>query len=169
MAKGFKKHPTDDCIFVKTTSDGKYVIALLFVDNILVLSELQSDRDWVKGILEHWYEKITVTESERLPYLGMTIVKHDNGFEIDMKTYIEETIQLYGKRVKEYVVPAMQALFNVKESKLAEEKMKFHSIEAKLLYLGKRGRPDILMPVQFMFTKVKAPTVERTCRSWKEY
>jgi len=31
---------------------------------------------------------------------------------------------------------------------------------AKLLYLGKRGRPDILLPVQSLCTRVKAPTVE---------
>jgi hypothetical protein len=82
-----------------------------------------------------------VSESERLPYLGMTIVKSKNSFEINMKTYIEETIQLYVKRIREYVVPAMQALFNVKESKPVNDKMKFHSIVTKLLYLGKRGRP----------------------------
>jgi hypothetical protein len=96
-----------------------------------------------------------VSESERLPYLGMTIVKSKNSFEINMKTYIEETIQLYVKRIREYVVPAMQALFNVKESKPVNDKMKFHSIVTKLLYLGKRGRPEILMPVQFLCTRVK--------------
>jgi hypothetical protein len=32
-----------------------------------------------------------------------------------MRSHIEETIKLYGKSVKEYVVPAMQGLFNVKE------------------------------------------------------
>jgi len=101
-----------------------------------------------------------VMEGERLPYLGMTIMKNNKDFEIDMMTYIEETIQLHSKRIREYVVPAVQALFNVKESKPADDKMKFHSIVAKLLYLGKQGRPDVLMPVQFLCTGVKAPTVE---------
>jgi hypothetical protein len=72
-----------------------------------------------------------------------------------MKTYIEETIQLYVKRIREYVVPAMQALFYMKESKSVNDKMKFHSIVTKLLYLGKRGRPEILMLVQFLCTRVK--------------
>jgi hypothetical protein len=52
MTKGFKNHPTDDCIFVKQMNNGMYVIALFCVDDILVMSELQSDRDWVKVILE---------------------------------------------------------------------------------------------------------------------
>ncbi len=29
---------------------------------------------------------------------------------------------------------------------------------AKLLYLGKRGRADILLPVQYLCTRVKQPT-----------
>jgi hypothetical protein len=40
------------------------------------------------------------------------------------------------------------------------ERAKFHSVVAKLLYLGKRGRPDILLPVQFLCTRVKAPSVD---------
>jgi hypothetical protein len=31
---------------------------------------------------------------------------------------------------------------------------------AKLLYLGKQGRPYILLPVQFLCTRVKAPTTD---------
>jgi hypothetical protein len=53
MTKGFKKHPTDDSVFVKQMNNGKYLIALLYVDDLLVMSELQSDRDWVKDILKH--------------------------------------------------------------------------------------------------------------------
>ncbi len=41
-----------------------------------------------------------------------------------------------------------------------KENAKFHSIVAKLLYLGKRGRPDILLPVQFLCTRVKTLTIE---------
>jgi hypothetical protein len=148
MSKGFKKFPSDKCIFVKRMSNGKYVLALLYVDGILIMSELSSDRQWVKDILEQRYDKVTATENERLPYLGMTIIKTENGFEIRMKSYIEETLKLHGKRVREYVVPATQSLFKVDmESKSVEDNIKFHSIIVKLLYLGKRGRPDILIPV----------------------
>ena len=55
-----------------------------------------------------------------------------------MRSYIEETIELFGKHVKEYVVLAMQGLFNVMELKL--NNVKFHFIITKLLYLRKRGR-----------------------------
>jgi hypothetical protein len=47
-----------------------------------------------------------------------------------MRSYIEETIKLFGKHVKEYGMPATQGLFNV-ELKL--NNVKFHFIITKLL------------------------------------
>jgi len=137
------------------------VLALLFVNDILVLSELASDRERVQQILERQYEKVTVSEGTCLPYLGIMIVKTNNGYEICMKVYIEETIKLYGKVLKEYVTPATQNLFSVNpDSKKCVDSVKFHSVVAKLLFLGKRGRPDILMAVQFLCTRVKESSLE---------
>jgi hypothetical protein len=161
LKKRFAVCPSDQCVFMKKMNDGKYIVALLYVDDILLLSELGADREWVCQILEDRYGKVTVSESERLPYLGMTIVKTNVGYEVFMKVYIEETIKLYGKTLREYVAPAMQKLFDVTPgSKKCLDSMKFHSVVAKLLYLGKRGRPDILMAVQFLCTRVKEPTLE---------
>ncbi len=39
-----------------------------------------------------------------------------------------------------------------------KDRDKFHTMLAKLLYLGKRGRADILLPVQYLCTRVKHPT-----------
>jgi hypothetical protein len=78
-----------------------------------------------------------------------------------MRSYIEDTINLYGKKLMEYVTPTTPGLSTVdKVAAPIIEKAKFHSMVAKLLYLGKRGRPDILLPVQLLCTRVKAPTVE---------
>jgi hypothetical protein len=41
-----------------------------------------------------------------------------------------------------------------------EEASCFHTITAKLLYLAKRARPDILTVISFLCTRVTAPTVE---------
>jgi hypothetical protein len=161
LEKGFAACPSDQCVFVKKINNGKYIVALLYVDDILVLSELGADREWVCQILEDRYGKVTVSENERLPYLGMTIIKTDIGYEVCMKVYIEETIKLYGKTLREYVTPAAQKLFDVTSgSKKCSDSVKFYSVVAKLLYLGKRGRPDILTAVQFLCTRAKEPTLE---------
>ncbi len=57
-------------------------------------------------------------------------------------------------------MPAESNLFDHDEK---TEKMKdnlfFHRIVAKLLYLSKRARPDILLAVQYLTTRVKSPTI----------
>jgi hypothetical protein len=157
----FKKFPSDQCVLVKHVEGKEAIIVILYDDDILIMSKDAADRYWVKEILECQYGKINVTEGPRLPYLGMTILKTQDGFEIGMQSYIADAIRLYEKKLTEYVTPAKANLFKVDTSAAhMKEKAKFHSMVAKLLFLGKRGRPDILLPVQFLCTPVKAPTVE---------
>jgi hypothetical protein len=57
--------------------------------------------------------------------------------------------------------PSDKSLFEVdKESETLNqrERENFHSMVAKILYLGKRCRPDILAVVSFLTTRVMAPT-----------
>jgi hypothetical protein len=159
-SQGFRKCSSDDCVLVKKMSNGEYIIVLLYMDDILVLGKQRADRHWVKTILEKEYEKVTSEEGNRLPYLGMTILKKEGGFEITMKSYIEDVLKLYGNEVKTCVTPAKANLFTIDQTAQQIDGVAFHSIVAKLLYLGKRGRPDILLPIQFLCTRVKAPTVE---------
>jgi hypothetical protein len=158
-ANGFKKCPLDECAMVKKEEGEDAIVRILYVDNILILSGKASDCYWVKDILKKQYQKVTVSEGKQLPYLGMTIIKTDDGFKVCMESYIQDILKYYGKTVREYVTPTKPNLFKADDA--AEplvEKAKFHSVVAKLKYLGKRGRPDILLPVQFLCTRVKAPT-----------
>jgi hypothetical protein len=83
----------------------------------------------------------------------MTIIKTEDGYEGCMKSYIEDILKLHGAKLREYVTPTKPNLFNVTtDSAPLTEKAKFHSMVAKLLYLGKCGCPDILLPVQFLCT-----------------
>jgi hypothetical protein len=160
VSKGFKKCPSDDCVLVRRMENGEHLIVLLYVDDILVLAEHQQDRYWVRALLEAEYQKVITDEGERLPYLGMTILKTDNGFENAMRSYIEDVLRLYGTNVRTCVTPVKPNLFSVNKTAKKTDNVLFHSIVAKLLYLGKRGRPDILLPIQFLCTRVKNPTVE---------
>ncbi|MFN9961498.1 MAG: hypothetical protein ACK55I_51140, partial [bacterium] len=73
------------------------------------------------------------------------------------------------KCMKQVNNPASNNLFKVrKESEdisLSNEKASiFHSTIAKLLFLAKRGRPDILLAVSFLTTRVKRPDSD----DWKK-
>jgi hypothetical protein len=59
--------------------------------------------------------------------------------------------------------PATCHLFDVDDDSNAvildkKQKEKFHSCVAKLLYMAKRARPDILLAVSFLTTRVNQPT-----------
>jgi hypothetical protein len=160
-ANGFMKCPSDECVLIKREGGKDPIIVILYVDDILIISKERDDRLWVRDLLEKQYEKVTVTEGDRLPYLGMTIIKRSEGFEICMQSYIKEILKLYGRKVRDYVSPTKSNLFKVdKDAEPIVEKAHFHSVVAKLLYLEKRGRPDILLPVQYLCTRVKGPNMD---------
>ena len=59
--------------------------------------------------------------------------------------------------------PANQNLFNIDENSqpiTESESQAYHTSTAKLLFLAKRARPDLLTAVAFLTTRVKAPTIE---------
>ena len=87
-----------------------------------------------------------------------------------MKSIIEEFEQVNSNdTVKQVKTPASNNLFRVRKeneaSYLKQDKSSiFHSTTAKLLFLAKRGRPDILLAVSFLTTRVKRPDMD----DWKK-
>ena len=81
-----------------------------------------------------------------------------------MKDYIEESIYLFGGEISTKVSsPAKKGLQNIYESsKRLENKYAdiFHCIVAKLLWVAKRGRPDIEPAISFLYTRVTKSTKE---------
>jgi hypothetical protein len=95
----------------------------------------------------------------KINYLGMILEQAEKGFTISMRAYILDVLNEYGRDVKKCISPAKGYLFESDDNNEEEkDKGKFHTMVAKLLYLGKRGRPDILLPVQYLCTRVKNPT-----------
>lgn len=79
-----------------------------------------------------------------------------------MTIYIKELI-LEMKVTKNSHIPAFNKLFIIdEESKLlsTEDKEMFHHVVAKMLYLAKRARSDILTTISFLTTRVLEPTIE---------
>ena len=75
-----------------------------------------------------------------------------------MKHHLEEVLQDFtGKITIKVNTPAAVHLFVVDEEcqKLCKKDMEiFHSIVAKLLFVGKRARPDIIIAIAFLTTRV---------------
>jgi hypothetical protein len=63
--------------------------------------------------------------------------------------------------------PAADHLFTINDSATLlddQQRERFHSLVAKAAYLGKRTRPDILLPISFLATRVQKPDAD----DWKK-
>jgi hypothetical protein len=76
-----------------------------------------------------------------------------------MQYYTQQLLQEF-TTLTTYTTPAVKECFNTTESAVldAAAQKKFHTIVAKLLYLAKRARLDILTATSFLCTRVTKPT-----------
>jgi hypothetical protein len=115
--------------------------------------------------LEAHFGKMTVTRGTEHTFLGMNITYTDKRTAvISMRSYLQEAIEECNMDIeRESNTPATRNLFTVDESlvnlKPAEAEV-FHKVVAKLLYVALRGRPDILLAVIFLCTRVSKSTTE---------
>jgi len=101
-----------------------------------------------------------VTRGTKHDYLGMVFdFSNSNKLIVSMNSYVNDMLidcNVTGLANS----PAKNDLFHIKESadKLnSEDKEYFHSVVAKLLYLAKRVRPDILLAISYLASRVREP------------
>jgi hypothetical protein len=170
----FTRNKYDPCVYNKQTEDGMITIKT-HVDDLKVSSRTKEQIQEVIDQLKAIYNEVTVHEEEIHDYLGM-IMEHDRkagSVKINMRAYIEGTIiALYedepDEKLREVSTPVTNNLFKIREGeveKLSHKRAKtFHSLVARLLFVAKRSRPDILLAVSFLTTRVKEPDAD----DWKK-
>jgi hypothetical protein len=169
----FLQNPYDSCVFNRAEANGKQTTIAIHVDDMFISA---SDEDAISMLiseLEEYYPGLSVNRGKELNYLGMVFeFTKDNKVIISMDGFVNDLLthcDIQGTAN----TPATSSLFSVddKSKALSEEKKSlFHSITAKLLYFSKRIRPDLLVAVSFLTTRVQNPTEEdwaKLCRSIK--
>jgi hypothetical protein len=159
---GFELNPYDTCVANKMINCKQCTIAWYVDDNKISRMEEQV----VTGVIERIEErfgKIVVTWGKKHVFLDMGIEFHDNGTaSIKMKDYIKEAIRDFGEDITTTATsPARKNLFEIDETSGAltgDDRDTFHSVVAKLLYVSKRGRLDIQLPIAFLCTRVSCST-----------
>jgi hypothetical protein len=113
----------------------------------------------VQAFMTKEFKWITVTKGRVQSYLGMNIEMSEHKISVSMSYYTQQLLQDFGK-IREYSTPATKEIFQPTTSIVldVDAKRNFHTIVAKLLYLAKRARPDILTATSFLCTRVKQPT-----------
>ena len=133
---------------------------VLYVDDIMITSK---DRDKIMNVYNHLvntFKEVTINESKVCSYLGMTFdFATRRTVRVTMNAYVNDTLKEFGVESTS-VTPASEHLFEIRESPpLTKDNANlFHTWTAKLLYLSKRTRPDILTAISFLTTRVLEPT-----------
>ena len=151
---GYRQCPYDRCVYMDNDT-----ILLVYVDDIFVAARTESAKNRVVEIIRSTYNTITVAEGPVQSYLGMSFDFTQQGkVMISMTKHINELLGNY--KGKEKASPADNNIFRVTESNnLSRDYSEiFHSTTAKLLYIAKRARPDLLTAVAFLTTRVQHPT-----------
>jgi hypothetical protein len=122
------------------------------------------DNEEVEKIRKHLdkrFGKVLFEKGKELSYLGMQIRIKESGIIFDMTYYMKKILE--DEDVQVMRSPATKNMFIVdRNSQLLgeEDRKQFHTKTAKLLYLAKRARPDILTAVSFLCTRAQSATEE---------
>jgi hypothetical protein len=156
---GYEASKTDQCVFRKKNGE-KVFLLLLYVDDILAVVDAKEAKE-LKTLLEGKFGPIVFEVNNKLSYLGMHIDVKGEGTTVGMVFYIKQILE--GREVMVKLSPGTKMTFEVNDKAvplLEAERKEFHSTTAKLLYLAKRARPDILTVVSFLCTRVRSATIE---------
>ena len=144
--------------------NGSQCTIVFYVDNNKI-SHVDEDvvTNVINDISKHFGE-LTVSRGKKHDFLGMDIEIKDRKVFISMKNQIAEAIEWGATQSgRKPVTPVTNDLFlktDQAEDLSIERSDNFHSIVQKLLYICKRGRPDIEPALSYLCTRVSNPTVE---------
>ena len=164
MDMGFELNPYDNCVANKMI-DGKQCTIIWWVDDNYISHVSDGVLDLVIGKIEERFGKMSVTRGDEHVFLGMKLrFPGDGTVRIMMKEYIEEAIVLFGEKLDRIVAsPATSSLFilDPKAKPLpVDRRERLHRIVGKLLWVCKRGRPDVDLTVAYLCTRVSKATTD---------
>ena len=151
----------DHCVFNKLDGDSQVSVGV-YVDDLLITRKDKQSIHKFKSDLEHKYKHVNFEEGDKISYLGMLIDStHDDYIDISMPAYIQQVISDMNITPDQTSkTPCSSKVFEINDDDIAlnsKDKEFFHSTVAKILYLSKRTRPDILLATTFLCTRVQTP------------
>ena len=163
---GMKPNAYDPCVLNKTCRDGAQLTIAVYVDDILMTSTNEEEMEEMLEAIKNRYGDVKSHRGEVIEFLGMSMDMSTPGSaSITMKgmeaSIIEDATTERGTRRTNS--PAADNIFDIDEDSPLlhnQERSEFHAMVARLLYLAKRVRPECLMAVSFLTTRVTRATKE---------
>jgi hypothetical protein len=135
---------------------------VVYVDDLLITCTDQANIDEVLDHVTNKFGELTVHDGLIHSYLGMSFdFSTQSEVKITMDGYTRDLIK-FANIQGTAATPATEHLFTTRESEQLgnEKKELFHSTMAKILYLAKRVRPDLLTAIAFLATRVQNPDID---------
>jgi hypothetical protein len=160
LRQGYVCSEVDPCLFRKVDGDSVYLL-VVYVDDILAVAKL-SELERLREAFTEEFKWVTMVIDHKQSYLGMLIKVERGVVTVDMHYYLGKILSEHDNlpvatnpgAKNTFMVDGGSSLLDVERKKV------FHTNVAKLLYLSKRARPDIIAVVGFLCTRVKEPTEE---------
>jgi histone deacetylase 1/2 len=165
---GYVKNVIDPCVFNKLVN-GIQCTVLIYVDDLFVTCKNLSMIDALESLLKAKFKEVSVHEGPVHSYLGMTWdFSVLDEVKVTMEGYTADLIKASGVQGVS-ATPATDFLFNTRDAPALEpaRKEEFHSLVAKALYMAKRCRPDVLLPISFLTTRVQKPDEDDWSKLWR--
>jgi hypothetical protein len=170
---GFEINPYDFCVANKRI-DGNQCTIVWHVDDLKISHVDPKAVTTILNLLDDRYGQeivggkrapLTINRGKRHDYLGMTLdYTEDSAVKIDMRDYVNKVLtEMPATMDGTATTPAADHLFEVREGadNLSEKGAEFfHATVAKLLFLCKRGCPDIQTAIAFLCTRVQTPSTD---------
>jgi hypothetical protein len=160
LSQGYFASETDRCVLRRSTG-GLIFCILVYVDDLLIFAS-QAETERIRKFLTKAFNTITMSINNSVSYLGMQLLWKNRTFTIDMAFFVQQTLKDW-MHLPIRNTPGAQDLFTINETSplLAERSRQiFHSTIARILYLAKRVRGDIITVVSFLCTRVTKATEE---------
>lgn len=159
---GYTVNPTDVCVFNKTVSGTQSTVAF-HVDDLFISHASEDDINAIADSIEGKFTAIKRQGQGGVPFmhLGVNVQRTENGdVLLSMPQYTRSCVEAFGVK-KGTRTPAVAELFDIDEDSpllSTDQAENFHTAVAKLLYLTKRTRPDILVAISWLAGRVRAPS-----------
>ena len=159
-SNGYSVNAYDKCVFNKTT--GSVQVTVTFhVDDIIATCVNPNLIDELQRQLKARFKDVTVQEGPFFEHLGAVIDARDSRrLKFSMQAYTQDIVDTMGVTAT-VATPAGPDLFEIdaKSPLLSPEaKERYHTIVGKCIYLTQKTRPDIMLTVNWLATRVSQPT-----------
>lgn len=145
---GFQSSAADPYMYISVKGGDKVIIAV-YVDDILIAS---SNEEMSESIKEKLMRSFEMRDLGDLKYcLGIEFTRHQNGFSVNQRKYIEELLEKFNIKDCPDVKTPMQPGLKLEKARAEDHKeLPYQNLIGSLMYLSVATRPDISFAVSYL-------------------